>query len=161
MSLNKEGVALMLADMFRADTAVLYGQSGYVQDIVSDEIEYLNSSIDITKPYKIFLKCSPSTTDAVRMQNEDVLYQVEFRIEGCHQDPRESRKQLDLAEHRMRKLINTQMYDGDTFTDFYTDSSARILDVEMTDGDLGTEEREGRVVVEDEGIINVFVNRDQ
>ena len=121
-AINRTGVAEMVSDMFEADTTILYGSDKLVQIITFDRVLFEKAKVDLNNKYKMFIDANPKDTIEKRSQNCDELYTLNYRIEGIHSDPDESAKIIDQIDEQVSVLIDAQCYNGDLFTDYYTDS---------------------------------------
>ena len=157
--LDRKGICNMVRDCLRADTATLYGSGKLVQVISSDWTDFNNASADTVKAYKLFLSCPPKTTAEVRSQNADSEFEVQMRIEGYKIDPDTAASNIDDIDAQVALLINQQMYNGQMFTEYFTDTSAQVIDAEYISGDLTIDGDADRAVVECAALIIIRVNR--
>lgn len=158
-ALDRNGVSDMLRDCLRADTTTLYGTSKLVQVISSDWTEFNNASADTVKPFKLYLECPTKSPSEVRAQNADDEYLVNMRIEGYKIDPDTAVATIDDIDAQVELLVNQQMYSGQMFTAYFTDSNAQVIDAEYHTGDLTAEKQGERIVVECAATIIVKINR--
>ena len=157
--LNRKGIATMIADMLKADTSVLYGTSKLVQKIESNPTLFRKASVDIEKPYGIFIWCPENPTEQIRSQNSDETFLINFRVEGLASDTETAVINLDLIDQRIKVLINNQMHEGLNFSSFYSDSKAQVVDVERTEAIAEVIFENERLISECSGAIKVLVNR--
>ena len=157
--LDRVGIATMIRNCLRADTTTLYGSGKLVQVISSDLTEFNNASADTIKPYKLYLSCPSKSPSEVRAQNGDDEYEVQMRIEGYKIDPDTAASTIDDIDAQVELLINEQMYGGQMFTSYFTDSNAQVIDAEYITGDLPVEPQGDKIVVECAATIIVKINR--
>jgi hypothetical protein len=158
-ALDRKGITDMVRDCLRADTTTLYGAAKLVQIISSDWTDFNNASADTVKPYKLFLRCPDKSPSEVRAQNSDDEFVVEMRIEGYKIDPDTIASKIDDIDAQVELLINEQMYGGQMFTSYFTDSNAQVIDAEYQTGDLTAEKQGDKYVVECAATIVVKTNR--
>jgi hypothetical protein len=157
--LNRDGVAAMVADCLKADTTTLYGASKLVQIITSDPILFIQAAVDINSPYKLFIWAPDNPTTAVRTQNSDEVFVLNFRIDGLAVVAETAFKNIDCVDQRLKILINSQMYSGAYFKSYYTDSTATVFDAERTDASISVTKDNNIVTAECSGAIRISVNR--
>jgi hypothetical protein len=158
-ALDRNGVCDMLRDCLQADTTTLYGTSKLVQTISSSWTDYDSAGADTIKPFRLFLYCPLKSPSEVRAQNSDDEYVVNMRIEGYKIDPETAVATIDDIDAQVELLINNQMYGGQMFTAYFTDSNAQVLDAEYQTGELTAEKQGDKIVVECAGTIIVKINR--
>ena len=124
--LNRDGVAAMVADCLKADTTTLYGASKLVQVITSDPILFINAAVDINSPYKLFIWAPDNPTTAVRTQNSDEVFVLNYRVEGLAAVPEAAFKNIDKIDQEIKVCINDECYTGKMFTNFYTDAKGKV-----------------------------------
>lgn len=156
-TIDKQGIATVVHDMLEADTTVLYGTAKLVQDISTSAAEYVKAKVNNTKPYKLFLVCEDKQTEEVLPQQAVYRYVVAYRIEGIAVDPETARAQIDDIDARIDALVNAQMHGGLMFTDYYSDTTNRIVDAEYDNSGLVTDMRGERVLAECSGAITITV----
>lgn len=161
MALDRDGIAAAFADMLKADTTTLYGASKLVQIIDPNPIRFTKAKINNSKPVGIYLWAEPEDTVDVRSQNTDEQFIINMRFEGINLDPQNAEKQIDDAYEQVKLLTNTQMWNGQMMTAYYTDSNAQIFNIEPITSTLPPPEpvENQRIVIEIEGAVLVEVNR--
>ena len=157
--LNRDGVAAMVADCLKADTTTLYGASKLVQVITSDPILFINAAVDINSPYKLFIWAPDNPTTAVRTQNSDEVFVLNYRVEGLAAVPEAAFKNIDKIDQEIKVCINDECYTGKMFTNFYTDAKGKVFDAERTDASIEVTKDSGVIIAEAKGAINVSINR--
>lgn len=159
MALDRQGVLVMLSDMLKNDTTMLFGQGKLLQQININATLYEDAAVTNNKPFQLFFRASPRETLVYKMQNSDIAYTIDYRICGIRRDPDEVRQKIDDIDERMLYLINNEMYTGNNFTSWYTDSTAIVFDVSIDNSSLDVEVRDTKIIAECEGGISVFINR--
>jgi hypothetical protein len=157
--LNRDGVAAMVADCLKADTTTLYGPSKLVQIITSDPILFINAAVDINSPYKLFIWAPDNPTTAVRTQNSDEVFVLNFRIDGLAVVPETAFRVIDQVDQQIKCLINNEFYTGTMFTSFYTDVKGKVFDAERSDAAISVTKDNGIVTAECSGAIRILINR--
>jgi hypothetical protein len=156
-AIDRKGAADLIRDVLLADTSVLYGDTKLVQAISSDPVEYIEAKVNIRKPFKLFVVCEDERTVEYGTQNSRVQFDIGYRVEGKQADPENARDTIDDIDNRIRDLINTQMFGGRQFVDYYSDTSNRVVDAEYDNASLVVEQRGDRVAVECSGAIVLTV----
>lgn len=161
MHLDRTLVLDMISKCFRADTTKLYGQNKLCQHVEVNPVYFEKSAVDIKRPNRIFLRCAPKENFEYRMQNNDIVYTIDYRIASRYSsDPNKAQQKIDDIDERMAYLIDSQMFTGSMFTDYYDETDTdTVYDVTYDNSSLVTEERDGVIIAECEGAIRVFVNR--
>jgi len=159
MALDRAGVTNCIRDTLQADTTTLYGSGKLVQTITSNPVLFEKASVDRNKPYKMYLWADARSEDVVRMQNEDTLYTVSFRIEGLNANVSYAMGVIDDIDFQVQKLVNEQMYKGQMFTAYYTDANAQVIDATYDSSNMDISAENGLITAECEGAITVTVNR--
>jgi hypothetical protein len=158
--LNRAGIAAMICDCLKADTAILYGPSRLVQVITHDPVLFIQAAVDINKPYKLFIWTPDNPTTAVRSQNSDEMFVLNYRIEGLAVIPETAFQTIDKIDQQIKVLINAQMFSGLYFSAYYTDAQGKVFDVERSDASIEVVKTEGgTIAAECKGGINVLINR--
>lgn len=157
--LDRKGVTDMVRDCLQADTSILYGTSKLVQVISSNWKDFRGASADTVKPFKLYLATPPKNSADVRAQNADIEFAVNMRIEGYKIDPDTAASTIDDIDAQVELLINQQMYNGQMFSAYFTDSKALVIDAEYQSGDLSMEDTGDKLVVECAATILVKINR--
>lgn len=155
--INRIGISEVLREMLEADTAVLYGAGKLVQDISTSATDFIQAKVNNAKPYKLFLSCEDRRPLEILPQTARHAFDVGYRIEGVAVDVDAAKTQIDSIDARISALVNNQMHGGLVFTDYYSDSSTRIVDAEYDNSGLAVEVRNGKVVAECSGAVTVVV----
>lgn len=161
MALDRKGIARAIRDLLRSDTDVLYGKKKLIQYIEDSSVFFAKSRVNNIRPNALFIWVSDSSPSEERMQNTDYLYTVDLRFESIKVNPEDASNTIDDALERINYLINEEMYTGTVLSDYYTDTSAQVINIspassifdypESTDGK--------RMIVEIEGAINIEINK--
>lgn len=159
MSLNRNGIEVMIVDMLKADTTVLYGNDLLLQSIVNSAVEFEKAKVGI-RDYKMFLNVNQKNTIENRAQNKDCIYTLNYRIEGQHSNPDEAQKIIDKIDEQMDLLIDAEFSSGDMLTSYYTDTKAQVYDCEYDNSELTVETVDNKIIAECEGAISVYINRE-
>ena len=161
MAFTRDTASNMLVNMLKADTDTLYGTGRLVQVITNDWSLFEKAKIDVNNSYKIFIKMSSkSKLESGRFQCTDEAYVADYRVEGLHTKPDTIAGKLADIDERISKLIDLQFFNGDMFTDYYTDSKVTVYDVVFDNSGLGVENRNNKVIAECEGAITILINRE-
>ena len=152
--------------MLEADTGTLYGTGKLLSagEIVATEVDFETARIEAgaqatTNPYRMFLRCERGDSIDVRAQNEDCTYRVELRVEGYDMNFETVKAHVDDIIERVRYLVNAQMWSGDNLSSYYSDASAKVLDMVSLIGDSVVEDEGGMYRVHGAMEITVTVNR--
>jgi hypothetical protein len=159
-ALDKSGVSIAIADMLKADTTTLYGTGNLLQIIEPNPVKYSKAKIDNTNAYGLYL-WAEGDDNLSRSQNKDQQFIINMRFEGKNLDPNNAVQQIDDAYQQVLSLVDTQMWNGQMMTDYYTDTNAQIFNLEPIASSLpAPEPGDGQtVIIEIEGAILVEVNR--
>lgn len=158
---NRDSAGAMLVNMLKADVDNLYGSDKLVQIITDDWSLFQCAKIDINNQYKIFIRISSKDkTESGRFQNTDEAYIADYRIEGIHTKPDTIANTIAKIDERISKLIDLQYFNGDMFTDYYTDSKVTVYDVIFDNSGLEVETKNNKVIAECEGAITILINRE-
>ena len=158
---NRDTAGAMLVDMLKADVDNLYGSDKLVQVITDDWSLFEKSKTDINNPYKMFIRMSPKDkTESGRFQNTDEAYVADYRVEGTHTKPDTIANTIAKIDERVSKLIDLQFFNGDMFTDYYSDDNVTVYDVTYDNSSLDVETKNNKVIAECEGAITIFINRE-
>ena len=162
-SLNRHGICIAIANYLKSDTSILYGSGKLLQIIDPNPVEYTNAFTDAKNNYAaLYLWATPEDSiNLIRSQNHDDTYTVNMRFEVIGLDIYICYQSIDDAFERMKKLINTQMYNGGLLSGYYTDGNAQIINIETMSSSLPEPQStdKGHIVVEIEGAIQVQINR--
>lgn len=161
VALDRYGIASVVAEMLRADTTTLYGESKLVQTIETDPTKFEAARVDNRKPFKMYLWTSSESTPSVRARNTDDEYSIGIRIEGYLSNVETIATRIDDIWEQVKHLVNQQMWQGNMLVGYYTASSAQVINIEPLNSELPPPEQSdnGTLVVECEGGILVQVNR--
>ena len=151
--IDRSGICDLTRDLLLADTKILYGTDKLVQDIHSDPVKYLNPKVDNRNPFQIFLFCEDKQKVGYGMQNAIEQYSVSYRIAGIFVDQDAVYDRIDDIDKRINALIDAQMFSGEQFTSFYSDTKTRIIDGAYDNSGLTIELHSGKVAVECAGAI--------
>jgi len=161
MAFNRDTVGTMLVNMLKADTGTLYGSGKLVQIITDDWSLFENSKTDINNPYKMYIKIGQKgKISSGRFQNTDESYTAEYRVEGTNTKPDTIAGTIAQIDERVSKLIDLQFFNGDMFTDYYSDANVTVYNAEYDSSNLTVETKNNKVIAECEGAITIFINRE-
>jgi hypothetical protein len=160
-TLDRYGISTAIANMLIADGSILYGSGRLLQIIEPSPIEFSNAKVDNHNQYGLYLWAEPEDTVDVRAHNGDDSYIINMRFEGIELDPYTAVKAIDNAYERVKFLVNSQMWQGQYLTDYYTDSKANVINIEPITSVLPPpiEGETNHVVIEIDGAIRIEINR--
>lgn len=157
--LNRAGISKMIRDCLKADVATLYGPGKLLSAIESNPVLFGMARVDNLTPFKMYLWARDKSKASVGSQNNDSTFVVNYRIEGLNVDPENVAEQIDEIDEQIELLINEQMYSGNHFVGYYTDSKAQVYDTEYDSSALEVKTVENNVRAECEGAITIRINR--
>jgi len=161
MALDRKGIVKAFVDLLKSDTSVLYG-SGKLLNIINDKsIKFAKSRVNNKKPFGLYVWCVDETISMYRMQNNDEIYELNFRYEAIAADPETAVQQIDDANERVKLLANLQMYNGQMMSAYYTDSNAQVININPINSSLPAPEstEEKKTIIEIESAIEIEINR--
>ncbi len=161
MALNKQGIATALKDLFEADTDTLYGSGKLLQYISADPKLYRKAKCDRLRPCRLYISVTPCNTIDVRSQNTDESYEIDLRFIASQSNYTTAINKLDEAYERIKYLINNEMWSGTMLTAYYTDTNAKVINMEPVSGELPPPEDDDTndITIDADCSATVIVNR--
>ena len=163
MPLDRDGISTAIAEMLRADST-LYGPTtaSLLQIIEGDPKKFNKAKVNAKRQrYAMYLWAEASDTVVVRPQNKDVLFSINTRFEGLNADITAGMRVVEDAYNRAMLLIDSQMWDGQYLTQYYTDTTATVINMESVGSTFPPPEEgeRGFFSIEIEGAATVEINR--
>jgi hypothetical protein len=161
-TLNRQGIADTLRDMLKNDTTTLYGDGKLLEIIESDPSKFNAAKTEVSRPYGLFIWPADSDNSDTRMQNEDDTYSYDLVFQAINTGSKNAVDQIDRAWERVKVLVRDDMQNGRFLTDYYTDSNAQVINIDVAGSSLpapteSTDERTMTFVCE--SAITVQINR--
>ncbi len=161
--LDRTGIAIAFANMLKDDTSILYGASNYLQIIDPNPVNFSKAHVDAKRNHgALYVWARPEdSNNTVRMQNSDDRYVINMRFEMLNIDIMAGIREIDDAFERVKYLTNDQMWGGLAMSSWFTDSNAKIINIEPITSDLPEPEstENSLIVIEVESGVLVEVNR--
>lgn len=159
-ALTDGAVSNMVVAMLKADTGTLYGRGKYISldNIINDEVYYDDGKVDISNPYRLFLAVESNSPGEVRMHNRDYTVTIKYRIEGLSGKLSEATERLDNIDTRLSYLVNNQMWSGNYFTGYFTNTECTIIDAVIGETSSGITNENNQWRAHSEGSIAITVN---
>lgn len=156
---DRINVLTAFKNLFEADTGNLYGRNNLISNISLNIVEFLAAWIDVKTPYKMFLSAPSKESSSVRMQNEDYIITINYRIEGRSNDEQTAYTRLDDIDERIEYLINNEMWGGTYLTNYLSVSNNSLINTEWQRSDCDIIQENDVLRVHCEGSFTVEINR--
>lgn len=160
-TLNRQGICDAIRDMFMADTSVLYGNGLLLERIVSDPSRFDQAEVEKADPYGLYIWAESSDNADTRMQNADDSYSIDLRFNATNIKSKNAVDQLDKAYERCKVLLRNEMQNGQYMSSYFSDSNARVLDIDVSGSSLPAPERttDGNLIFTCEAFATILINR--
>ena len=161
MALDRDGISTAIAELLR-DDSILFGPSGFLQIIEGDPKKFSNAKVDAKRNrFALYIWAEGQDSISIRSQNKDVLFSLSMRFEGLDINITAGIRNVEDAYERSMLLIDKQMWDGQYLTQYYTDETASVINMESGGSTLPPpEELDGNLfITEVEGAATVEINR--
>jgi len=162
MALDRIGIATSFANMLKADTSTLYGSNKLLQIIDPNPVNFSNAKVNAKRAqYGLYLWVNDETTNVCRSQNTDEIFTINMRFEAIEMDILAAITNIDHAYERVKLLANTQMWNGLILSQYYSDSNAQIINIDvLASGFPPPKKNENSIIVtEIESAIQIEINR--
>lgn len=124
--LNRIGASQAIADLLKADTAVLYGAGKLLKQITADPVDFARSSISNNAPYKMLIWAESGDTVEERSNNQFDLYTLGVKIIGKKAKLITAIIDIDKIWEQSKRLMRANMASGDMLDTYYTDPNAKV-----------------------------------
>jgi hypothetical protein len=158
-ALDRYDISTILKNLFIADTSILYGTGKLIQFITNNMVEFVDASLDVKKPFALYLGIENSITANTNMQANSNSFSINYRIEGLLENKDTIGQYLDDIDKRLTQLIETQVHTGRMFTEYYSVStySDRIIDATRTESRLTFDVKNDQIIAECVGAFTISV----
>lgn len=159
--LDAYGISEVVRNFLATDKSNLYGPGNLIQGIEIGQKKFYNGTTNSRQPNKMFILAEFVETVEHRMQNRDDQYTLSFKFRCRSQDVDKASKVISKAALRVNNLMYSQMRNGKLFIDYYSDSEARIQQMDLGGGSLIEAEQESNqgLIMENDSAYLITVNR--